>query len=273
MSTPKISFIVTCYNYQDYIESALNSILNQTIQDFEIIVIDDASSDNSAQIIKNFAQMDNRIKPIFNSKNLGLNKTLQIAINAAAGEWIAFLETDDLINQNYLQEKLHIAEKYPKVGFIYNDVKFVGENQNSAQKKFQKIIQNNQNRKFPKNMFYDFGYQNPVLTMSSVMLKKKLLENVDFNTPIDKLTDWYIYIQIAQKTQFYYINKQLTFWNQHTNSYVNKNKKIKFKFANISAYIKIYKQHIFNLKLLIFIAISTIGMCLKRLKVYIFRLK
>ena len=265
----KVSIILTSYNYEKYIKDAVNSILNQTISDWELIIVDDNSTDNSLDIIMEFVNIDSRIQVIRNCENLGLKNSIQTGILAATGEWIAFLESDDLWEKKYLEKKLEIADEYPNVGFIYNDVKFFGSQSMIAEKKYFSIVNKNNNKKFPQDMFFDFGYENPVLTMSSVMIKKQFLENINFNTPIDKLLDWYLYIQIAQKTNFYYIKEQLTLWRQHEKSYISKNNNIKYRFANISAYYYLYRQSPWNILLLLFIIISTIRMCFKRLIYYI----
>ena len=265
----KVSVIITSYNYEKYIRETINSVLNQTINDWELIIIDDNSTDNSIDIIMEFANKDTRIQVIRNCENLGLKESIKTALLAATGKWIAFLESDDLWEKDYLEKKLALANQYPNVGFIYNNVKFFDSQAQTAEKKYSSLINKNNNRNFPKNMFYNFGYENPVLTMSSVMIKKQFLENIDFSTPIDKLLDWYLYIQIAQKTDFYYLKDKLTLWRQHEKSYISQNNKIKYKFANISAYDKLYKQSPWNLGLLLFIILSTIRMCFKRLIYYI----
>lgn len=264
MTQKKISVILTSYNYGNCIKDAINSVLCQTYDNFELIIIDDGSTDNSVEIIKSFAIKDDRIKFIQNEKNIGLSKTLQKAISYAKGEWIVFLESDDILVSNAFQKKLEISEKYPDVGFIYNNVEFFGDNVQKVEKKFKKLISQNKKYIMPKNMFYDFGYSNPVLTMSSVMVKSKYIKNIDFNSPIDKLIDWYLYIQIANRTKFLYIDEILTKFRQHDNSYIQSNGRIKFKFANISAYLKVYEQNLLNFKLLLFIIISTVRMCIKR---------
>lgn len=258
-----ISIVVTSYNYQKYIKDTINSVVNQTYKDWELIVIDDASTDCSVDIIKEFIKNDNRIKLIENSKNSGLKFSLQKAVKEASGEWIAFLESDDLWREDYLCKKVELISNKEPFGLIYNDVELFGE---PEARNFPKT-----NGKFPRNMFYEFGTKNPILTMSCVMLKKNLLELIDFNTPIDKLLDWYIYIQLARITDFQYVPQKLTLWRQHNNSYISKDKKCKLKFANISAYLNILKQEPFNLRLLIFIIFSTAGMCFKRLKHYLIR--
>lgn len=258
-----ISIVVTSYNYQQYIKDTMNSVINQTYKNWELIVIDDASSDCSVEIIKEFVKNDNRVKLIENKENAGLKKSLLIGVKEASGEWIAFLESDDLWREDYLEKKAALINAKDHFGLIYNDVELCGE---ITEKTFPKT-----NGKFPRNMFYEFGINNPILTMSSVILKKNLLELIDFNTPIDKLLDWYIYILLARLTDFYYIPEKLTFWRQHNNSYISRDKRCKFKFANISAYLNILKREPFNLRLLVFIIFAAAGMCLKRLKYYLIR--
>lgn len=80
----KISIITASYNYQDYIKETIQSILDQTYQDWELIIIDDCSSDNSVDIIKSFK--DDRIKLIVNEKNLGLATTVKRGIENSTGE-------------------------------------------------------------------------------------------------------------------------------------------------------------------------------------------
>jgi len=263
-----VSIVITSYNYAKYVKDAVNSVLNQTSKDLELIIIDDCSNDNSAEIIMEFANSDNRIKFIRNYENLGLAKSIQTALLAATGEWIVFLESDDVLKENYLEKKFEIAAKFPEAGLIYNNVEFFGDNTPSQYAKYKQIINKNNIRKYPKNMFYNFGYENPILTMSSVMIKRDLIENLNFNTPIDKLLDWYLYVQLAKKTKFCYLNEPLTKWRQHAGSYISQREKIKWKFANISAYLLVLKKEPWNVKLAGFILISTFLMCIKRLNVY-----
>ena len=258
-----ITIVITSYNYQKYIKDTINSVLNQTYKNWEMIVIDDASTDSSVEIIKEISKNDTRIKLIQNNKNIGLKNSIQKALKEASGEWIAFLESDDLWKEDYLEKKIAIINKGNHFGLIFNDAELFGTNN---YKKFPKV-----KGEFPRNMFYEFGIYNPILTMSSIMVHKNLLKLINFDTPIDKLLDWYIYIQLAKLTDFYFIPEKLTKWRQHEKSYISTNPKCKFKLANICAYINVLKQERFNLGLLIFIIYATVGMCLKRLKYYLIR--
>lgn len=115
----KISIVTASYNYENYIKETIKSVLNQTYQDWELIIIDDCSSDNSVNVIKSF--QDDRIKLFVNKQNLGLAKTLKLGIEKATGDWIVFLESDDLITSDYLAKKVQIIQKHKNINLIFND--------------------------------------------------------------------------------------------------------------------------------------------------------
>ena len=102
---PVISVITASYNYENYISDTIKSVLAQTFSDWELIIVDDASSDNSVNIIKSFLD-DKRIKLICHDKNKGLSETLKTGLKYAQGEWIAFLESDDILTPDCLKKRL-----------------------------------------------------------------------------------------------------------------------------------------------------------------------
>ena len=121
---PKVSIITASYNYEDYIKETIDSVIKQTFQDWEMIIVDDGSTDNSVEVIKDYCKKDNRIK-LFqhrNAVNKGLAETLKLGIANASAEWIVFLESDDTICPDYLSKKFEIICKYPNVQFIFNSV-------------------------------------------------------------------------------------------------------------------------------------------------------
>lgn len=121
--SPLISFIVLSYNYEKYIEQTLRSILNQTVQDFEIIVVDDCSKDNSVEIIN--AINDSRIRLIQNHRNIGGAASYNVAVVAARGKWLVNLDADDWILPNKIEEQLNYVKKNPESEIIGTYVSFV----------------------------------------------------------------------------------------------------------------------------------------------------
>ena len=108
---PKISVVMSAYNEEKYISEAIDSILNQTFQDFEFIIIDDFSTDNTAKIIKSYN--DKRIKFLQNKKNLGLIKSLNLGLDTASGKYIARMDADDISIVNRFEKQIEFLDNNP----------------------------------------------------------------------------------------------------------------------------------------------------------------
>lgn len=107
----KISVIVPFYNTEDYIEKCLNSLINQTFKDIEIILIDDGSTDNSLLIAKNFQQKDSRIK-IIEQEHKKQGAARNAGMKIATGKYIGFVDSDDWIDLDYYEKLYNTAKKY-----------------------------------------------------------------------------------------------------------------------------------------------------------------
>lgn len=111
MSDIKVSVIVPVYNVEKYLGQCLNSIINQTFEDIEIICINDGSKDNSLQIIYEFAAKDKRIR-VINKQNEGISAARNQGMELAKGEYISFIDSDDWIDKNYLEALYTAAKRY-----------------------------------------------------------------------------------------------------------------------------------------------------------------
>lgn len=110
---PNISVIMPVYNGELFVREALNSILSQTFTDFEFIIIDDGSTDNTESIIKSYA--DSRIKFIKNLKNLGIVKSLNLGLDSATGKYIARMDADDISLPQRLEKQFDFMESNPDI--------------------------------------------------------------------------------------------------------------------------------------------------------------
>jgi len=107
---PKISVIIPVYNTEKYIRQCLDSVVNQTLTDIEIICVNDGSTDGSAQILEEYASKDSRIK-IIQQKNQGAGETRNKGIKIAQGEYIAFIDSDDFLEEDHFYEELYNSAK------------------------------------------------------------------------------------------------------------------------------------------------------------------
>ena len=229
----KISVITASYNYENYIKETIESVLNQTFDDWEMLVVDDGSKDNSVEVIKLYCEKDGRIKLLQHEGgvNKGLIETIKLGAKEAKGEWLVFLESDDTITFDYMEEKLKIAESNPEVKFIFNDVNLFGEEDAVKQMYedyFIEFYETVNNLKTRKDYIKEFRTKNLVSTFSVVMLKKEIFETLKFESSVTQWIDYYLWTQLAPKYDFYYLPKKLTNWRMHKSSY-NNNKTSSYK--------------------------------------------
>ena len=107
----KVSVVVPAYNVENYIEDCLKSLINQTLKEIEIIVVNDGSTDNTFEIINKYANLDFRIK-VISQENQGISVTRNNGIKIAKGEYIGFVDSDDWVDENYFEELYNTAKKF-----------------------------------------------------------------------------------------------------------------------------------------------------------------
>lgn len=235
----KISIVMASYNYAPIIGEAIESVINQTYKDWELIIVDDGSTDNSVEVIKKYLS-DNRIKLYINKKNLGLAKTVRKGIQYSTSDWIAFLESDDKFFPNALEEKVKAISTDADI--IFSDLELFGDKECiiHLQKHFDNLnnfILNLKKSGFIENFAKILPKINVIPTFSVVMTKKELLAKCDFNPLCKSTLDYYLWAQLACY-KVYYINKKLTYWRMHKDSYINRDKYcwLKKYLFNVSIY-------------------------------------
>ncbi|MDR1544414.1 MAG: glycosyltransferase family 2 protein [Prevotellaceae bacterium] len=123
-NTPKISILMPCFNVEKYVAEAIESMLNQTFGNFELLILDDCSTDRTAEIVKSFA--DKRIVYHKNETNLGLSENLNVGIRLAKGEYIARMDGDDISVPERLEKQAAVLEKHPEIDICGAGFKWFG---------------------------------------------------------------------------------------------------------------------------------------------------
>lgn len=126
----KVSVLLPVYNGAEYLKDSIRSILNQTFKDFEFLIIDDGSTDNSVDLIKSFN--DSRIVFIKNNENIGLIKTLNKGLDLANGEYIARMDQDDISYPERLSKQVHFMDKNPDCGVCGSWIRTFGDVKNQT---------------------------------------------------------------------------------------------------------------------------------------------
>ena len=204
---PFFSVVIPLYNKEDYIEDTLQSVLNQTFQDFEVIIIDDGSTDNSliqAQKIK-----DSRITFLKNSQNKGLSETRNIGIHHAKGQVIALLDADDIWLPSFLQNIKDLHDQYSEASIYATDYTEIHSNKNILESK-KNISLSLKNKHFLVDDFFTINMYNPILCPSSTAFKKSIINTYHaFDASITFAEDIDFYIKYCYNHKVAYYNKAL----------------------------------------------------------------
>lgn len=212
----KVSIIIPSYNAENYIVEAINSILEQTINVFEVFIIDDGSTDNTKKVIEtNFN--DSRIK-YFYKENGGEASARNCGLEKAQGEFIAFLDADDLYAPNKIENQLAILKKNPNIDVVYNDVILVDDNtQEIGLLKSEEIFENQ------ADFYANILYRQVIPASASMMLRKKCIEesNARFPEHFSHAVDYAFILQLAEKYNFYYIPEKLYYYRRHSGNLTN----------------------------------------------------
>lgn len=205
---PKISVIMPAYNAEKYIAEAIESILNQTFKDFEFIIIDDCSTDNTSKISLRYAKKDKRIKYFRNEKNVGCTSSLNNGLKHYKGNYVARMDSDDISDRNRFKEQIKAIEKYDVVG---SNIVFIDEQGNKIGK-----------RKYSNNIDKVIRIESP-LAHPTVMFKSKLLEKTGtYNEEYDAAQDYELWIKFyLENAKFFVIQKDLLQYRLHPNAVKN----------------------------------------------------
>jgi glycosyltransferase involved in cell wall biosynthesis len=223
-----VSVLMPVYNGEKYLREAIKSILNQTFTNFEFIIINDGSTDNSLYIIKSFK--DNRIKIIENKENLGLIKTLNKGINLAQGKYIARMDADDIALPKRLEKQIEFLEKNPKYSFVGTRAKYIYNNSNTA-------TINEPFIKFEEEeiLFWSFFYC--PFVHPSILIHKNILEKYYYNNDYKAAEDYHLWVTLLlNNNKGTNINEVLMLHRMH-----NKKIGVTQKQAQLNSLLKIYK--------------------------------
>ena len=211
MKSKLVSIIIPTYNSSKFISETIHSILNQTYQNFEIIVIDDCSTDNTLSILKKIKNQSNKTIKIFKThKNFGTGAgTRNLGIRSAKGDLICFNDSDDLWEKEKLQEQL-INYKDKKCIYFSSARYFVNKKKKSSFfiNFLRKLVQMFVVKKINNNGFYWFYLYNPVLT-SSVLIHKNAFKNNFFDQHINAREDIDMWIRLRKENYRLFLNSKI----------------------------------------------------------------
>ncbi len=176
---PKISVLMSCYNHDKFVGEAIESVLNQSFKDFELLIIDDNSTDKTFDIVNSFK--DPRIKAFRNEKNFGMVFNTNSLIKKSNGEYIAIINSDDSWLPEKLQKQLDFLENNENYGACFTLANIVNESGQSIKNNIQESLKYLEFDRFGF-LNYFFFYNNPIC-YPSALIRKKVFEKISLFNP------------------------------------------------------------------------------------------
>jgi glycosyltransferase involved in cell wall biosynthesis len=219
MLKPFISICIPNHNYENYIKETVDSVLAQSYTNFEIIIVDDVSTDKSVEIIKSYK--DPRIKLYQNSSNLYTFKTNNKALSLAKGELVAILHSDDKYEPTFLEEIVKAYNQHPNHKVFITGVHFYHPDD-------KKLIPwhpyNSGGVKSQKEILVRLFHQNNIGNGVNVVFHNDCIKKIGgFSTEYKYIADYDYFLRLANNYDFVYIDKLLTYYRVHNSSATNDN--------------------------------------------------
>lgn len=218
--------IIPSYNYAEYLPGRIESVLNQTYRDFEVIVIDDASSDASPQIISRYLN-DRRIRAVFREQNSGnLFRNWNLGVEMAGGEYIWIAESDDLADERFLEMMIISLDRYPSAGLAYCQSLMVDKNGKIAGSMLDHTADLDAERwtrswvNSGKDECARFlVFKNTIPNASAVLFRKRTyLEAGGADESVRYGNDWLTWVSMLQISDVCYVHEPLNFYRCHSGS-------------------------------------------------------
>lgn len=221
----KVSVVMPVYNAQRFIKDAIDSVLNQSYTDFEFIIVDDCSTDNSYEIMSEYAKNDSRVKVYKNEQNKGVSYTRNVGVCKAKGEYVALIDSDDMWECNKLEKQINVFKTQPETDICFTASSFIDTN--SVKSKFVFNV--------PQQVDYKTLLKQNVISCSSVLIKRELL--VKYPMAHDEMhEDFVVWLSVLKAGGVAIgINEPLLVYR------VDRNSKSGNKFKSLKMEYKVYK--------------------------------
>lgn len=203
---PKVTIVVPSYNHAKFIGKAIQSVLDQTFHDSELLICDDGSKDNSIQIAKQF--IDPWIKFTANSRNMGACYTVNTMIKEASGEYIALLNSDDEWMPDKLEKQIRFLDENPNSAAVFTHAITIDEDGNHIKHPFEKVFSqpNHTSQEWLRYLFTEYN----CLCHPSILIRRSVYEDVGLYNPLmAALPDFEMWVRICSKYEIYILQEAL----------------------------------------------------------------
>lgn len=210
----KASIIMAAYNHEKFIADAIQSVLDQTHQNFELIIVDDCSTDSTVNMIKQFK--DDRIKLTLLPSNQGQFVATNLALTQVTGKYIGILNSDDAYAKDKLTKQINFLNSNLNIAAVFTLAEMMDENTTTKENKLYHSIFNKKNRSRFEWLNYFFNYGN-CLCHPSVLIRKEVHDEIGCYDPrFANCADLHLWIRLVSKYEIHIMQEKLTRFRLHT---------------------------------------------------------
>lgn len=218
-ANPRVTVLMAVHNGEQYLETAVNSILRQTLRDFDFLIVDDASTDATPQMLANFAAKDARIQILTNETNLGLTASLNRGIAQIETPYIARMDADDISVPERLERQVAYMEKHPEIGAVGCGTGIFNANPDIFCKRYQPPIA----PAIARQMTLLIA---PQISHPTALIRTKECKKINGYRPCFRYAqDYDLWLRLLEITQISNLPQALLFYRNHTNSISESKKK------------------------------------------------
>jgi len=210
---PLVSVIMPSFNHARYLEDAVRSILGQTEPDLELLIVDDASTDNSRELTGRLAKEDERIRPLYRDVNGGISPARNDGLRAAQGEYLALADADDIWLPHKLEKQLNLLSSFPGADIAYSDSRIIDGEGRETGALFSD--------RFPipgngtGNLLNTLSVRNFINVQTGLVRRSVIKEENYFDPDFRWAEDWLFWLRLARTSQFVYSPEPLGLYRVH----------------------------------------------------------
>ncbi len=218
-----VSVGVPNFNYANYILHALNSVVNQTYTQIELIIVDDCSTDNSVEVIHqwiNNYKGEVKIKFIKNPVNLGLTKVCNIILQNANGKYFQTLDADDILLPGKIERQVALLEQNDKAAFVYSDIAVINETRNIIKSSYLKHINYDVNT-MPAGKIFEALLNFNFVPLPSVLVNTAMARSVGGFDETLQVQDYYLWLKLSENNEVIFSKENTALYRMHSTSMSN----------------------------------------------------
>lgn len=206
-----VSIIIPSYNHARFLDETMASVLGQTFDDIEVLVVDDASTDNSVEVLTQWARRDSRLRLVRHESNRGISRTLNEGLSRATGEFVAFVDSDDLWHATKLERQVEVARIRDGVA-VWTDGLMIGPD-GKVEGSFVRTF--NDERYPPSGWLFKALLRGNLVTLQTVLIPRSHLHGITFDERIALLSDYTFLIDVSRRCEFVFIPEVLAHFRLH----------------------------------------------------------